>query len=109
MGAGSAAQLCLVFSQHLTITGQWYFMLRPPGATIKQKYCLKDQFPETISISKLIYLKGREFEPPHVWINRDPVTNAWFYLQINGARSDPVFTAAEAFAGLQRSGLGNFP
>lgn len=79
----------------LTIIGQWCFMLRPPGATIKQKYCLKDQFPETISISKLIYLKGREFEPPHVQINRDPVTNAWFYLQINGAHSDPVFTAAE--------------
>lgn len=50
----------------LTIMGQWYFMLRPSGATVKQKYCLKDQFPETISISKLIHLKGREFEPPHV-------------------------------------------
>jgi len=50
----------------LSIMGQQYFTSGPGGATVKQKYCLKDQFPETISISKLIYLEGREFELPHV-------------------------------------------
>lgn len=102
--AGNAAQLFVVFLQHL----KWYFALGPWAATVKQKYCLKGQFPEAISTSKLINLWGSEFVPLHVRI-KYPIENREFYQQIRGAHSDPVFTAVNASGRLQRSGLGNLP
>lgn len=54
---------------------KWYFASRPWAATVKQKYCLKGQFPEAISI--LIYLGGSEFESLRVRI-KYPVENREF-------------------------------
>lgn len=66
-GHSAVSEVCTA----LNVTGRRYFARGPRQTAVEQKYCLKDQFPELISISKGVYLEEREFEPPRASENKD--------------------------------------